>query len=98
MADGDGQTFLRESGLGRVASFTGAPGPGVPDGAAHNCKSESAKLPLSARPGPPLGSDPSASASSRTAVMPLRLVSTTNVYTSCEAFLPATRYEPSACR
>ena len=39
-------------------------------GEAVTWKSESAKLPLGARPGPPLTRDGCASASSRTAVMP----------------------------
>src|SRR3954471_13643302 len=81
-----------------VASFTGAPGEAVPVGAAHNWKSDRAKLPFAARPGPLFGNDASAKASMRTPVMPRVFVGTTNVYTSCEAFAPDTRYEPSSRR
>src|SRR3954453_22266644 len=88
--------FVCENRARAFASLTGAPGDAAPVGAAHNWKSDKAKLPLAARPGPPFGNELSDKASIRAPVMPRAFVCTTNVYTSCEAFGPETRYDPSS--
>src|SRR5262245_61609929 len=66
------------------------------DGVHVTLKSDSAKLPLAARPGPPFTSDGSASASTRTAVMAAGRVDAVNVYTSNLSFLPVASNEPSS--
>ena len=64
-------------------------------GAAASWSSVSTKLPSGARPGPLLGSRPSARTSSRTPVMSVRSVSATNVKTPF-VLVPPTVIEPSA--
>jgi hypothetical protein len=73
MAAETGSPFCSKVALGFTSfSFTPAPLPSAGD--AVTAKSLSAKLPLSARPGPRFASDGSARASSRIAVMPVSAV------------------------
>ncbi len=78
MAAATGSPFCSNVALGFTSlSCTGAPWPF--SGAAVTRKSVRSKLPLAARPGPPFTIDGSASASSRTAVIPLSVVGAVKV-------------------
>ena len=66
-------TVLRKVGLGRAEFQTAFPAPLPSSGATLTSISLSTKLPCGVRPGPPLGSDESASASIRKAVTSVRL-------------------------